>query len=142
MPELIVIDTNVVISALRSRRGASFRLLSLVGQSTKFEVNISVPLALEYEDVANRHLEEIGLSSADVEDVIDYICSVASLRRIFFLWRPLLKDPKDDMVLELAVESQSEIIVTFNKKDFVGAETFGIRVLTPREFLKEIGEIS
>jgi len=76
---------------------------------------------------------------ADVS--INYICSHASLRQIFFLWRPFLKDPKDDMVLELAVESQNEIIVSFNKKDFVGAEQFGVRVLTPHEFLKEIGVI-
>lgn len=139
MIKQIVIDTNVFISALRSKRGASFRLLSLIGQIPSFKVNVSVPLVLEYEDVANRYLEATGLASSDVEAIIDYICSNASLRRIFFLWRPFLKDPKDDMVLELAVESQSEIIVSFNKKDFVGAEQFGLRVLTPREFLEEIG---
>ncbi len=140
MLKQIVIDTNVFISALRSKRGASFRLLSLIGQSASFKVNVSVPLVLEYEDVANRYLEATGLASSDVEAIIDYICSNSSLRRIFFLWRPFLKDPKDDMVLELAVESQSEIIVSFNKKDFVGSEQFGVRVLTPREFLAEIGE--
>ena len=62
-------------------------------------------------------------------------------RRIFFLWRPFLKDPKDDMVLELAVEAEVEYIVTHNLKDFHGAEHFGIKAITPKEFLRKIGEI-
>lgn len=141
MPLQIVIDTNVFVSALRSKRGASFRLLSLVGQSEKFEVNVSVPLVLEYEDAAKRQLHITGLSSQDVDDIIDYICSVAHHRQIFFLWRPYLRDPKDDMVLELAVEAQCDYIVSYNQKDFVGVERFGLQVLTPQELLKEIGEI-
>lgn len=60
----------------------------------------------------------------------------------FFLWRPFLKDPKDDMVLELAVEAQCEYIVTFNQKDFVGSDQFGIAVVTPQEFLRKTGVIS
>jgi predicted nucleic acid-binding protein len=77
-----------------------------------------------------------------VDDVIDYICSVANRRRIFFLWRPYLKDPKDDMVLELAVEARCDYIVSYNKRDFAGVEKFGLQVLTPRELLREIGEIA
>lgn len=140
MPLQIVIDTNVFVSALRSKRGASFKLLSLVGKSTQFEVNVSVPLVLEYEDVANWQLHITGLSAQDVSDVIDYICSVANRRQIYFLWRPFLKAPKDDMVLELAVEAQCEYIISFNKRDFAGVEQFGLQVLTPQEFLKRIGE--
>jgi len=136
----IVIDTNVFVSALRSQDGASFRLLSLVGQSAQFEINLSVPLVLEYEDVALRQKAVHKLSARDVSALIDYLCSVANLRAIYFLWRPFLKDPKDDMVLELAVEAQCETIVTFNKKDFAGVEKFGLQVLTPHEFLREIGE--
>jgi hypothetical protein len=63
-------------------------------------------LVLEYEEVAKRQLYALGLSSDEVDDIIDYICSVPNRRRIFFLWRPYLKDPKDDMVLELAVEAR------------------------------------
>jgi putative PIN family toxin of toxin-antitoxin system len=140
MPLQIVIDTNVVVSALRSKRGASFKLLSLVGKSTEFEINVSVPLVLEYEDVANRQLHITGLSAQDIGDIIDYLCSVANRRQIFFLWRPFLKDPKDDMVLELAVEAQCQYIISFNRRDFAGVEQFGLQVLTPQEFLKEIGE--
>jgi len=139
-PLQIVIDTNVLVSALRSQRGASFKLVALVGQSKRFALNVSVPLVLEYEDVAKRQMPQSGLSEQDVDDVVDYLCSVASRRRIFFLWRPFLKDPKDDMVLELAVEAQCDCIVTFNRKDFAGVESkFGVRILTPKEFLQEIG---
>jgi putative PIN family toxin of toxin-antitoxin system len=142
MPLQIVIDTNVLISALRSQQGASFRLLSLIGESSLFEINISVPLILEYEDVTKRYLKEMGLTQKDVSDIIDYLCSVGNRRRIYFLWRPLLKDPKDDMILELAVEAQCDYIITFNKRDFVGIQQFDLQALTPQEFLKIIGEIS
>ena len=137
----IVIDTNVLVAALKSKRGASFKLLGLIGQN-KFNINLSVPLLLEYEDVAKRLLGEIVLNEEDIDYILDYICSVSNLRKIFYLWRPFLKDPKDDLVLELAVTSKSDCIITYNEKDFVGVrEHFGIRILTAKEFLLEIGEI-
>ena len=135
----IVIDTNVFVSALRSRQGASHRLLLLIGRGA-FEVDISVPLIVEYEDAAKRMAREVGLAHADIDDILDYICAVAHRRRIHFLWRPFLKDPQDDQVLELAVESESDGIVTHNVRDFVGVEQFGVRVVTPQEFLRQIGE--
>jgi putative PIN family toxin of toxin-antitoxin system len=141
MPTQIVIDTNVFVSALRSTRGASYRLLSMVGESSKFEINLSVPLVLEYEDAAYRSAIASGLSTQDIDDILDYLCMVANRRQIFFLWRPQLRDPKDDMMLEVAVESHCDYVVTFNKKDFTGIEEFGIRALTPQEFLKKLGEI-
>ncbi|TAN41224.1 MAG: putative toxin-antitoxin system toxin component, PIN family [Nitrospirae bacterium] len=134
----VVIDTNVLISALRSKRGASYRLLMGIGQG-HFDINISVPLALEYEKSAKKIIDEIKLSSEDIDDVLDYICSIARPWKIFYLWRPFLKDPKDDMVLELAVASKSDFIVTYNKKDFEGAGHFGVKVVTANEFLKKIG---
>jgi len=136
----IVIDTNVFIAALRSSRGASHRLLSLI-DSGKFEINISVPLVLEYEDVGKRIVEEIALRVEDIEDVIDYICKVANHHKVYYLWRPFLRDPKDDMVLELAVSGGCEIIVTYNVKDFDGVEEFGLQVMTAKEFLEHIGEL-
>lgn len=140
MSRRIVIDTNVLLAALRSRRGASFTLLSLVG-GRRFEVNVSVPLVLEYEDAAKRMSREIGLSHADIDDVLDYVCRVSRHRKIFFLWRPFLSDPKDDHILELAVESACDFIVTHNVRDFRGADRFGLRAVTPHEFLKLIGVI-
>jgi putative PIN family toxin of toxin-antitoxin system len=137
----IVIDTNVFVAALRSRNGASFRLLSLVG-GKKFGLNISVPLILEYEDAAKRSLGQLTLTEDDIDDILNYVCRVAGHRKIYYLWRPFLRDPKDDLVLELAVTSNSQYIVTYNKDDLAGVEeNFGIRIVTPKEFLLEIGEI-
>jgi putative PIN family toxin of toxin-antitoxin system len=137
----IVIDTNVFVSALRSQYCASYKLLMLL-DSDKFEVNLSVPLALEYEDAGKRLIDKKGaLKTSDVDDILDYICSVARQRMVYYLWRPFLSDPKDDMVLELAVSAGSNVIVTYNKDDFRGVEQFGIRALTALEFLREIGEL-
>ncbi len=108
---------------------------------TKFETNISVPLILEYEDAAKRLLGEIALTERDVDDILDYICQVANHWKVFYLWRPFLTDPKDEMVLELAVTARCDVIVTYNKANFRGVERFGLRVLTAREFLQEIGEL-
>lgn len=141
MRRRIVIDTNVFISALRSRRGASHRLFMLLG-GNQFEISVSVPLIIEYEGVAKRLTRKFGLTYTDVEDILDYICSIADRRQIHYLWRPVLKDPKDDLVLELAVEASAKYIVTYNLRDFAGAEKFGIQVVTPKAFLKVIGEIS
>lgn len=136
----IVIDTNVLVAALRSRRGASYRLLMLLG-SEKFNVNVSVPLVLEYEVAAKRLMGEIALTEQDIEDIIDYVCSVASQREVFYLWRPFLKDPSDDMLLELAVAGECDFIVTYHTRDFEGVESFGVHAVTPREFLEKIGEL-
>lgn len=136
----IVLDTNVLIAGLRSRNGASFQLLSLIGESA-FELNVSVPLVLEYEEVAKRESRALGLTHGEIDDVLDYLCAVATHREIYFLWRPVLRDAADDMVLEVAVEAGCDIVVTHNVRDFVGAERFGVRALTPGEFLKRIGVI-
>ncbi|MBC7226362.1 MAG: putative toxin-antitoxin system toxin component, PIN family [Thermoflexales bacterium] len=136
----IVLDTSVLVAALRSRRGASHRLLSLLGDE-RFEVSISVPLLLEYEAAAKRLLGIVPLTEEDIEAVLDYICAVARRWKLHYLWRPVLRDPKDEMVLELAVTANCEYIVTHNIRDFEGAEQFGIRVVTPKEFLREIGEV-
>ena len=137
----VVVDTNVLVAALRSRRGASHRLLSLVGDG-RWEMNLSVPLFLEYEDVVKRPDSGLTLSAGEIDDILDFICAEANLREIFYLWRPVLPDPKDDFILELAAESQCDYIVTFNVRDFAGAEKFGIEVVTPQEFLRKLGEIS
>jgi putative PIN family toxin of toxin-antitoxin system len=141
MVKRIVIDTNVFVSALRSRRGASHELMMLAG-SAQFEFALSVPLVVEYEDAAKRMLVDTGLTAREVDDILDYLCSVALLQEIHFLWRPFLKDARDDHVLELAVEAGCEVIVTHNVKDFAGAEQFGVRIIGPREFLKGIGGTS
>lgn len=116
-------------------------MLNTVGLG-KFNLNLSVPLVLEYEDVAKRLIGEIALVETDIDDILNYLCRISIHRAIFFLWRPFLKDPKDDLVLELAVASSSKYIVTYNKRHFAGVEKkFNIWIRTPKEFLVEIGEI-
>ena len=136
----VVMDTNVLIAALRSKYGASFKLLSLV-DSNHFKINLSVPLALEYEEVAKRENQQGAIPDEDIDNILDFLCRVANFHEIFFLWRPYLKDFKDDFVFELAMAAGCDIIITYNKKDFKGVEKFGIRVLTPKEFLEERGII-
>ncbi len=99
-------------------------------------MNLSVPLFLEYEDVAKRADSGLSLSHEEIDDVLDFICAEAKLREIFYLWRPVLSDPKDDFILELAVECLCDFIITYNVRDFAGSEKFGIGVITPQEFLR------
>lgn len=135
----IVIDTNILISALRSNLGASYKLVSLI-PSDSFSINVSVPLVVEYEDVLKRPELLPHLTSEDIDAFIDYIVSVSLHREIHYLWRPFLKDPNDDMLVELAVASEADAIVTYNKKDFKGVEeAFGIKILDAREFLVMTG---
>ena len=91
---------------------------------------VSVPLVLEYEETAERKSRLLGLSHSDIDDIIDYICLVSDRREIFYLWRPFLKDPENDMILELAVEASCDFIVTHNLEDFSGVERFGVRAIT------------
>ncbi len=130
---LIIIDTNVLVAALRSSKGASSKLLNLVG-SGNFKLILSVPLAFEYEDVLHRP-DKVPVSSRGIDAIIDYICQEADQCRIFYLWRPVLKDPKDDMVLELAINSGCDYIVTHNTKDFLKADKFKVKVVTPFQFM-------
>lgn len=136
----VVLDTNVIVAALRSRRGASNRLLSLIGTG-RFEYALSVPLFLEYEDALLRMLDAIPYSEDEVLELIDYWGAHGIQQEIYYLWRPFLKDPRDDHVLEVAVAAGCEAIITFNERDFRGAEMFGLRVLTPRALLQELGEV-
>ena len=137
----VVIDTNVLISAMRSKQGASHTLLLLLADDT-FTPNVSVPLFVEYESVAKRTGLVSGLNSNDINSILDYFLSKSNIRKIFYLWRPFLKDQKDDLVLEVAVESQSEYIITFNTRDFSGCEKFGVKIVTPYEFMKVRGLLS
>jgi putative PIN family toxin of toxin-antitoxin system len=133
----VVLDTSVLVAAWKSRNGASYALLTHL-RAGHFEIAVSVPLIVEYEAVLLRHLHG-GLSREDVEVFVDYLCHVAKKQDIFFLWRPFLRDPDDDMLVELAVAAQCTGIVTHNVRDFVGVEKLGLRILTPAELLMEIG---
>jgi putative PIN family toxin of toxin-antitoxin system len=133
----IVLDTNVLVSALRSRRGRSNQLISLVGSET-FDLVVSVPLVLEYEDAALRQIDALIYSREEVREIIDFLCWAGEATPIYYLWRPFLPDPKDDLVLEAAVAGRCDTIVTFNQRDFKGVDKFGLQVRTPRAFLEEL----
>ena len=137
-PPKIVIDTNVLVSALRSQRGWSFNLLERIGTG-QFQHVITVPLVMEYEDVLNRD-GMVPLESAAINDVLDYICASGLHQQVHFLWRPKLADVRDDMVLEAAFNGQCEAIVTWNLRDFVPAGAIGIDVLSPDLFVKRLKE--
>lgn len=115
-------------------------MLSLIGTG-KFEIHDSVPLVLEYEAVIQDQRAKLGLTRKNVEDLIDYLCAQANHHEIYFLWRPTLPDPYDELVLELAVAARCEFVVTHNLRDFSGSEQFGIRPITPGEFLQLINEV-
>lgn len=133
----VVLDSNVLVAGFRSRRGASFRLLQLL-RAGRFEIAVSVPLALEYEAELVRHAAVLGLRRNETEGLVDYLCQVAHRQEVHFLWRPSLSDPRDDFILELAVAGACDAIVTHNVRDFAGASGFVMRVLSPSEFLKEV----
>ncbi|MBI4886184.1 MAG: putative toxin-antitoxin system toxin component, PIN family [Acidobacteria bacterium] len=134
---LVVLDSSVLVAALRSRRGASFRLLELL-RDGQFEIAVSVPLVLEYEAVLVRHAAELNLSREAAVGVVDFLCRVGHRQDIHFLWRPSLPDPQDEFVLELAVAANCEAIVTHNVRDFVGAKKFKPQALTPAAFLAKM----
>jgi putative PIN family toxin of toxin-antitoxin system len=141
MKPQIVLDTNVLVAALRSRRGAAFQLVSLL-PAERFTINLSVPLVLEYEEALSQYRDVLSLTATEITDFLDFVCAKATLHEIFFLWRPMLTDPDDEMLLELAVKARCRNIVTYNTRNFRGAEKFGIAVVTPKVFLSAIGEFS
>lgn len=132
----VVIDTNVLVAATRSRLGASFKLIAML-PDRRFEPAVSVTLYLEYLDVLLRPQNIVpGKTVQNALGFIRRFLAFSHRQEIHFAWRPTLKDPGDDFVLELAIASQSSYIVTFNKKDFGNIELFGIEAVTPAEFLR------
>jgi len=125
------------LSGLRSKQGASYKLLEHLN-SGKFEINLSVPLVLEYEEVLLRKQPTLNFTDKEIGQILDYLCRIANLHEVYLLWRPILNDPKDDMILDLAVRSNCQYIVTYNTRDFSGVNQFGIQVITAQEFLKAI----
>ena len=133
----VVLDTNVVVAALRSPEGASAALVEQA-LNRRFTLLLSVPLVLEYEGTCSDPAQRIasGLSESEVETVVSALCAVGEPVQAWFLWRPKLRDPADEMVLEAAVNGMADALVTFNAKDFGNVpQALGIAVLSPREAL-------
>jgi putative PIN family toxin of toxin-antitoxin system len=134
----VVLDTNVLVAAARSRLGASFAIVSSI-PTTDFQPCLSVGLYAEWQEVLTRP-ENLppGTSRHDALGFLRYLASQSHLQEIHFLWRPFLSDPDDDMVLELAFAAGCRHIITHNVGDFHGSEKLGLTALAPREFLKLI----
>ncbi len=101
---------------------------------------VTVPLVVEYEKSLCNKRTAVPFGADDIGKFLNFICSVSDCCKVHFLWRPFLRDPNDDMVLEAAVSGQCEYIVTFNLHDFRGSEKFGIIAITPGDFLKAKGK--
>lgn len=136
----VVLDTDVLLAALRSPTGGSAEVLRLarVGQ---VRLVASVALVLEYEAVATRHeqLQVIGATRHQVLSALDFIAAIADEAQGQFRWRPQVRDPADEMVLEAAINGCASVLMTFNQRDFGAAPArFGIRLCTPGDFLRSL----
>lgn len=136
----IILDTNILVAAFRSKRGAANLLLDKLNDS-RWQVNVSTALLLEYEDVLKRAEMNDFVSESDVDVFLDGLCAIAEHQDIFYLWRLLAKDPNDAFILELAIRVNANFIITYNKKDFPAAENFGVKLATPKEFLQSVGDL-
>lgn len=132
MPTRVVLDTNIIVAAFQSATGASNAILRELG-TRKFTHVYSNALLYEYEEVL---LRLNLLSVTQLETFLAFFVQQGEAAMIYFRLRPQLKDPKDEHVLELAVNARVAYLVTFNLKDFVPARHFGINVILPRDFLQ------
>ena len=130
----IVLDTNIWVAAFRSKYGASAKLISLLGTG-RFDLAISVPLILEYEEVFLKQQEAMNLNPDKIDKLLDLICALGEHQKIYYLWRPLEPDGDDAHVLELAVAAKCDYIVKYNKRDFTQAAQFGVEIKNAAEFL-------
>jgi predicted nucleic acid-binding protein len=131
----IILETSVLVAASRSRRGASYQLLSLL-PSSNFEMALTVPLYTEWQAVLTRpEHRPSGVTVDEALGFLRYLASLAHLQDVHFLWRPFLHDPDDDMVLECAVACASPFIVTHHIKDFKRATELNVQPITPADFL-------
>lgn len=133
----LVLDTDVVVAGMRSPAGASAALL-LAALQRRLTLCTNVALMLEYEAVCSRaaHRTAAGLTRKEVDIFLDAIAALVEPVDTHFLWRPQLRDPADEMVLEAAVNGRAQAIVTFNVRDFgTAAARFGVDLLLPREAL-------
>ena len=134
---VVVLDTNVIFSGLYSSDGASYQILKALPQRT-FEPVLSVTLLFEYEDVLRRNEKMLRLNSRQIESVLNNICDLCRHQKVHYRWRPNLKDPKDDHVLELAVAANANFIVTHNIRGFKSSNRFSVQVISPKQFLEKI----
>lgn len=136
----VILDTNVILAAMRSQTGASHRLLLLIGHP-RWQSVVTPAVMYEYEAVARRPGNVPGLSSQEITNVLDLLYHQSHRQMVWFSWRPLSSDPGDEAILEAAIAGGCDFVVSFNERHLRAAREFGIEVLKPAELLKLIGEI-
>jgi len=134
----LTIDTNILVAATRNSAGPSFALMHLVRHAA-VTLCCSPALFLEYEDVLKRsdQLASSGLNGADIDAILNELAGLILPVKTHYQWRPQLRDPADEMVLEVAVNAQVDAIVTYNLRDFKPAQRFGILVLNPVQTFRQ-----
>jgi putative PIN family toxin of toxin-antitoxin system len=137
----VVLDTNILVAASRGRLGASFALLQAL-RNGRYRALVSVPLMLEYEAVPQRP-EQLAASrrgGAQTRAFLDALCLCVEPVHLHYLWRPQLRDPADEMVLETALNGRADALITLNTADFSAAARFRLPILTPGAFLRQLTE--
>ena len=136
----VVIDTNVLLSALRSSQGKSYKLIFEKLFNGEFIMALSAPVVLEYEEILKDRLPPHLFSNEEIDEFIDALVEISHKHLIYFLWRPFLKDNEDDHILELALSAKVKYIITFNVRDFSNTDMLGIYPITPQQFLQILEE--
>jgi len=137
MPTRAIIDTNVFLSALWSRQGAAFELFAELRRG-RWQMVLSNHLLFEYEEIAKRNASEIGLTLKDIDAVLDALCAAAEEHQLQPAWIPRLSDPDDEPLLQMAIEAKVPALVTYNIRHLKPAQSFGIDVMKPAEFLAKL----
>ncbi len=131
----VVIDTNIIVSGLRSKNGLSYQILKGIA-SLPIDICLSVALLLEYESVLKRS-NLVRFSNKQIDIFLDFFAANSLHSQINYLWRPYLTDPKDDLLLELAFNANASII-TYNLSDFKGSEDLGVKAIEPATLFRTL----
>jgi putative PIN family toxin of toxin-antitoxin system len=140
-PPQVVLDTNVIVAGLRSPTGAAHAVLRMLPAGS-FDVHVSLPLFVQYQDVLTRNEQENAIAPKDIATFLLALDVLAKYHEIHYLLRPELGDPEDDMVLEVAFAARADFLVTHNIRHFSTIGKFGIQAVTPVQFLNALGELS
>ena len=129
-----VIDTNVLYSGLRSRNGASFQILDALWRR-QWVLVLSNTIVTEYEEVLKREIPVLGLTSKNIDALLDSLCAMAECHDPTGFWTPVLQDPDDEAFVQLAVAAKVSCLVTHNLRHLAPARSVGVNLLAPKDFL-------
>jgi len=132
-----ILDTNVLVAGLRSRRGAAHEILRRLARR-QWTIVLSNNVLTEYQEVLHREQRALPYTHEEIERLLDGLCLAAEKKRLRSRWWPVLSDPDDEMMVHLAVEGRVEYVVTHNVRHLQPAGRFGVSVVTPAEFLREL----